>query len=83
MQTTSLTGLSLKAIARKIAPVLCLNLAIWFVAAIVKYPLVLKQKIDWEQVYIETFLFSILFTIFIEFKRIKTMVRLIRSGQLS
>ena len=82
MQHESLTEISFKTIARKVGPILFLNLVVWFVVAVVKYPLVLKTKVDWEQVYLDTFLFAILFTIIMEFKQIRTMIKMIRSGEL-
>jgi hypothetical protein len=82
MPHESLTGISFKTIARKVAPILFLNLVVWFVAAVVKYPIILKTKVNWEQAYLDTFLFATLFTVIMEFKQIKAMIRLIRSGEL-
>ena len=82
MEHESLTGISFKTIARKVGPVLFLNLVVWFVIAVIKYPIILKTKVDWEQVYLDTSLFAILFTVIMEFKQIKTMIKMIRSGEL-
>ena len=82
MEHESLTGSSFKAIARKVGPVLFLNLVVWFIIALVKHPVILKTKVNWEQVYLDTFLFAILCTTIMEFKQIKTMIKMIRSGEL-
>ena len=82
MQHKSLTEISFKTIARKVGPVLLLNLVVWVVAGVVKYPIFLKSKVNWEQVYLETSLFAILFTVIMEFKQIKAMIKMIRSGEM-
>ncbi len=83
MRHETIMGITIKTIAGKIAPILFLNTVIWLVATVIQYPIFRNEHVDWKQVSIDTFSFAIFFTVLMQFRRVKTLIRMIRNGEWS